>query len=241
MAPDTPPTPPNAGLLGRLVGVMTSPRATFAQVAAEPRWFGALAVVCVTGASLVGGFLSTDVGQQAWLDQAVRASESFGGQVTDEQYQGFEKLAAYAGYLAAGQMLIVAPVMMLILAGLLFAIFSAALGGEASFRQVFAVVAHTGAVSTLQQLFTVPLNYARESMSSATNVAVFLPMLDEAGFAARLLGAIDLFLVWWVFVLSVGLAVLYRRKTRPIALALLAVYGVIAAIIAFFTSRAGGS
>ena len=37
---------------------------------------------------------------------------------------------------------------------------------------------------------------------------------------------IDLFLIWWLLVLAIGLAVLYRRKTQPIALALYGVYAV---------------
>jgi hypothetical protein len=88
-------------------------------------------------------------------------------------------------------------------------------------------------------LFVTPLNYVRETMSSATNMAVFLPMLDESSFLARLLGTIDLFLIWWVFVLAIGLGVLYRRKTGPIAVGLYAVYGIIAVLIAAFFGRAG--
>ena len=37
------------------------------------------------------------------------------------------------------------------------------MGGEATFKQVLAVVAHAGAISMLGQFFTVPLNYARET------------------------------------------------------------------------------
>jgi len=38
-------------------------------------------------------------------------------------------------------------------------------------------------------------------------------------------------------VLAIGLAVLYRRRTQPIAITLLSVYGLIAIAIAFFRSR----
>jgi uncharacterized membrane-anchored protein len=42
-------------------------------------------------------------------------------------------------------------------------------------------------------------------------------------------------------VLSIGLAVLYRRRTQPIAMSLLSVYAVIAIVIAVIKSRAGGA
>ena len=67
-------------------------------------------------------------------------------------------------------------------------------------------------------------------MTSATNLAVLLPMLDEKSFLGRLLGMIDLFIIWWLLVLAIGLAVLYRRRTQPIAIALFGVYAVIALV-----------
>jgi hypothetical protein len=66
-------------------------------------------------------------------------------------------------------------------------------------------------------------------------------MLPEKSFLASLLGAIDVFLIWWIVVLAMGLAVLYRRRTQPIAISLLAVYAVIAIVIAVVKSRAGGA
>jgi hypothetical protein len=239
--PSSPAAAGGQSLLARIWGILTSPRETFAGVVAYPRWFGMLAVLLIVTAACTGGFLSTSSGQQAWLDQAVRSTESLGNQVTDQQYQAMEKMAPYAGAIAVVQVLFVSPIFMLILAGLLFAVFNAALGGDSSFKQVFTVLVHSSAVTVVQQLFVTPLNVARESMSSATNLAVFLPMLEEGSFLARLLGTIDLFLIWWVIVLSIGLSVLSRRKTGSIAMSLFVVYGVIAIAIAWFTSGRGGA
>jgi hypothetical protein len=137
-----------------------------------------------------------------------------------------------ARYFATGATLVFSPLMTVIIAGVLFAVFNAGLGGNARFRQVFSIVTHAGVVILLQNLFLAPLNYARESMSSATNLAVFLPMLDEASLAARFLGIIDLFVIWWIVVMAIGLGVLYKRRTQPIVAGLLVVYVLIAAIIA---------
>jgi hypothetical protein len=131
------------------------------------------------------------------------------------------------------------PLMWALMAGILFGVFNAALGGGGSFKQLFAVVAYSSAITIVQQLFVTPLNYVRETMSSATNLAVFLPMLDEGSFLARLLGMVDLFIIWSVFVLAIGLGVLYRRKTGPIAIGLFAVYGIIAVVVAALFGRAG--
>jgi hypothetical protein len=91
-------------------------------------------------------------------------------------------------------------------------------------------------ISALQSLLIWPFNYVRESASSPTNLSVFFPMLDEGSFLASMLGVIDLFILWWVIVLAIGLAVLYRRQTAPIAWSLIAVYGAIAVGVAVFKS-----
>jgi hypothetical protein len=150
-----------------------------------------------------------------------------------------EKMAPYAGYFGIAYMAIGVPLMLLIAAGVLFAVFNAVLGGTASFKQVYASVVHSAFVWVVGWIFVMPLNYARESLSSPTNLSVLVPMLDENAFLTRLLGSIDLFMVWWTVVLAIGMAVLYRRRTQPILMTFLAIYALIAlGIAAYFASRA---
>ena len=226
------------GLLSRFVGVITSPKATFQSVVAHPRWLGMLLLTCAAVSILVGGFLMTKVGQDAWLDAATTGP--FSGQVSDQQLAGMQRLAPYVGYLAILQMLVFVPLIYVATAGILYLIFTIMSGGTASFKQLFSVVAHTGPIGVLAQIFTVPMNFAQGSMSSKTNLAVFMPAM-EGTFVGRLLGTIDLFLIWQLVVLAIGLGVLYRRRTQPIATGLFVVYGVIALTIAAVMSRFGGS
>jgi hypothetical protein len=230
-----------AGLLTRILGIVLSPRDTFVGVVAAPRVFGVLAFVALVGALAVGGFLFTDVGQQAWLDQSVSQSEAWGRPVTDEQYAGMERMAPYVGYIGIAQMIGGIPLLLLVLSGILYAIFTAGLGGNATFKQLYAVAAHSTAIWALGWIFVMPLNYVRETLSSPTNLSALLPMLDEGSFLAGLLGAVDLFLVWWTVVLAIGLAVLYRRRTQSMIVSLLAVYAVVAVVIAGVRSALGGS
>jgi hypothetical protein len=126
------------------------------------------------------------------------------------------------------------------MAGIAFAVFNAMLGGDATFKQVFAVVCHSAVVLGALSLFTTPLAYARESLSSATSLAVFLPFLDEGSFIAHLLGAIDLIFIWWILSLAIGLGVLYRKRTGPIAATMFAVYVAIGVIIAAIKTASTG-
>ena len=231
----------STGLVARLVGVLTSPRATYAQVAARPRWLGAMAVVLVVSIATTLTFFSTNIGRQALLDQQIRSVESFGQKVGDLQYQRLEQMASYSAYFVAAAQLAGLPLMALVVTAIVRAGSSVVLDGDATFSQVFAVVTHSGVIVALQHLFVLPLDYARESLSSPTNLAVFLPFLDDTTFFARLLGAIDLFVIWWTVSLAIGLAVVYRRRTAPIAAASFAMYIALAVTIAVVKTALSGA
>jgi hypothetical protein len=152
--------------------------------------------------------------------------------VNDQMIQGIEAQASAAPIRQAVSLLVFTPLMCAVVAGLLLAVFTAILAGGATFKQVYAVVAHSMIIGVIQQAFSFPIMYARGEMSSPTKLAVFFPMLSETSFATYLLSAIDLFYIWSLINVSIGVAVLYKRRTGPIAAVLLGIYAVIAVIIA---------
>jgi hypothetical protein len=233
-------TPEAKSLPARFAGVLFAPRATYAAVAAHPRWLGIFLTVFLITASAATALMSTDIGRNALLDQQISQSEAYGRRMNQAQIDQLEKISAYYVYGAPVIQLVSLSLGGLLIAGIAFAVFNAALGCDATFKQVFAVVAHSGVVLAVLSLFTAPLAYARESLSSATNLAVFLPFLDESSFAARLLGSIDLIYIWWMLSLAIGLGVLYRKRTGPIATTMLAVYAAIGVIIAAIKTASTG-
>ena len=234
-------SPRARGLGGRVFGVLTSPRATYADVAAHPRWLGVLLVVLLATIVPTMWLLSTEVGQRAAIDQQLERVEAFGRTIPDAQYEQMERIAPYFGYIAAVSQIVFLPLVALAIAGMAIAIFNGALGADARFRQVFAVVSFSSVVTGLRALFSTPLNYARESLSSPTNLAAVLPFFEDNTFGGRLLGSIDLFLIWWIANLAIGLGVLYKRRTAPIATTMLVVYGAIALTIAAVRSVLAGA
>ena len=227
--------------VARVVGVVFSPRAVYADVSARPRVLGALALVVGIIVIATYAFLSTEVGQQASFENQIQQIQAFGRTVSDAQYAQMERMAPYSKYFAAGAQIVFTPIMALIVAALAFAVFNAMLGGDGTFKQVYAIVVHSGAILIVQGLFNLPIAYARESLSGATNLAVFFPFLDENSFFARLLGSIDLFLIWWIVSVSIGLGVLYKKRTGPIATTLLIIYVVIGLCIAAIKSMTSGA
>ena len=229
------------GFPARILGVIFAPRATYADVAARPAWLGALLVVLMLTGGSTFAFLSTEIGKNAMLDQQRQTMESFGVKLNEQAMQRMEEGAARAPYFAVISQAVFLPVAALAVAGIALAVFNALLGGDARFKQVFAIVAFSGVILALGAIFVLPLDYARETMSSPTTLSVFLPFLEENSFLARFLGSIDLIRVWWFVSLSIGLAVLYRKRTGPIAVTMLVVYAVIALVVAAIQSALSGA
>lgn len=220
------------GLAARLIGVIVSPRQTYAAVAARPHALGALIVTIAIGCAVQFAFLSTEVGQDAMFDRQLQTMENFGVELSPQMVTQMEAGLSRAPYTAVAFQAIGSPIVAAIIAGLLLVVCNALLDGNATFKQLFALMAHAGVIVTLQQLFAAPINYARGEMASPASLGVFAPMLDPDGFVGGFLGAIDLFFIWWMISLAIGLGVLYTRRTGPIATSLLSVYAVIALCIA---------
>ena len=230
------------GLLSRAIGIITSPTAMYAHVVRSPKVAGMLFLVALLQGLAIGVPQFTERGRMAALEMQVQATESFGMTVTDEMYQQMEQRARnsnLSAYVAIVTQFAGVPFGALVLTTLLWAVFNTMLGGTATFKQVMSVLVHSQIISALGTVFSAPIMYARGVMQagSVANLGAALPMLDESSFAAKALGAVDLFMIWWIVVLSIGLAALFKRKTAGIATGLFVVYGVIVLAIAYFTSR----
>ena len=228
-------------LSARIVGILHSPRTTFDAVARAPRWFGVVALTFLVATASTAILLETEVGQLALLDQWERRTYAFGHTVDDVQYAAMEDAsqngAAYAGLisLASGPLLAVG------LSGLFFGIFRAAAPSVVTYRQVLAVVAHAGVILALRQVIAAPITYARETLASPVTLGVFFTMLDEASWAARFFGLIDLLVIWWIMVLAVGMSVLYHRPARRLAGVFVGAYVTLAVVLAVVMAMTGGT
>jgi hypothetical protein len=228
-------------LLARVVGVIVSPRETYSGIAAHPRVLGALLLVLLISVGATSAFLFTEVGKDALFDQQMRVIESFGARIPDEVYDRMEEQLEWSPYFAGGSQLVFIPLGWAALSGLILGFFNAIMGGDATFKQVYAIVAHSGLLVALQQLFVLPLNYARASMSSPTSLAVFFPFLDETSFLAMLLGGINLFFIWLIVNLAIGIGVLYKKRTTPIATTMLGIYFSVMLVVAAVRASFSGA
>jgi hypothetical protein len=223
------------GVLARIVGVIFSPRDTYAAVVARPKWFGVLSVTLLIMGGSQFALLSTDVGKQLALDQQVATLEAFGQTISDEQYAQMEQGMENSRFISPVATVIFTPLAIALSAGILHVIFGLVGGGNGTYRQVYAISAHSSVITALQLLFTTIMTVVAGRPAGA-NLGIFVPTLEETSFIVRFLETIDLFYIWSTLSSAIGLAVLYKKRTSPIAMVLFGIYLVIALVVAFFRS-----
>lgn len=222
----------------RVTGVLLRPRATMAEVARHPAFITTWVVVLLVVAVCAGLLLSTPIGQQALVDERVRVTEALGGRVDDAAYARLRTDPPVSIYFTSGGRLLVTPP---ITAAVALGVMTLARrhGVTMRFVTALAITVHATVVLALQQVVATPLHYASESLTSPTNLAAILRVFDEGSLPARLLGSIDVFGLWWMWLLSVGLAAATGRPARQYIWRLLAVYVGVAAMVAAGFAAAG--
>jgi len=223
----------------RVTGVLVRPRATMSEVVRDPAFITTWIVILLAVTICGGLLLSTPVGRQALVDERVRVTEALGRRVDDAEYARLQANPPLAVYLTSGGRLLVTPPVTIVVAlGLL--VLARLNGARIPFATALAVAVHATVVLGLQQIVATPLHYAAESLSSPTNVAGLLRVFDEGTWGARLFGTIDVFGLWWMWLLSLGLAAATSQPARRYFWRLSAVYVGVAALVAAVFAVLGG-
>jgi hypothetical protein len=209
-----------------------------ADLVERPGWVGTWAFIIGITALCGAAFLWTGIGTQAVVDERVRVVEAFGGVVDDETYAAWQARPPRWIYVTSGGRLFLTPAVTLLTAAVLW--FAARLHKPSTrFTQALAIAVHATVALAIGQVVATPIHFIRESLTSPFTLASVLP-INAGTFAARLLGAIDLFALWWLALLAIGLAALTGRAARTYFLWLAAGFLGIAGVLAAIMAASGG-
>ena len=208
------------GVLGRIVGVFTSPRETFESVNQKPAWLVPFLIVVVV--MIIMQFLAMDIGikdRLAMMEARDMPAEQY--EAARAQMEGPMKYIGIA----------IMPVAMIVIWGIIAGILlfggNTIMGGEAKFKNVFSVVAWSSLVGALGAVIKTLLILSKgTSQGVSTSLAVLLPTPEwgQSSVLHRLLSKFDLFTIWELILWIVGLAVVYRFTTKKLATLVLSLW-----------------
>jgi hypothetical protein len=198
-------------------------------------------VLTLAMAASQAAMLATEVGQVALVDQWERTALGFGQDVDDARYAQFQALSRNGPLYGVASALAYGPVLTVAVATLVFLVFRRRSDRPVSYSQVLSVIAHAGVIMAIRQVVAAPIGFMRETTASATSLGVWFPTLDVASAVGRFVGALDVFVLWWVILLAMGVAVLYGWRARTLALSFLGVYVGVALLLAVTMTALGGT
>ncbi|HKM68239.1 MAG TPA: YIP1 family protein [Candidatus Acidoferrum sp.] len=203
---------------GRIIGVLFSPKTTFADIARKPSWALPVVLSTILGiASVVA--LNQRVDWRDFISQQIEKSPraaNLSAEQKEKQIEISVKVTVYIVYVAGaigsiGFALVVGSVMMLA--------YNLLVGAGASFSQSFGIAAHTlvvGLVSTpifLLVLFLRPPGTIDPENPVATNLAALLPE-DSAKWLFALCKSLDIFTIWMLILIAIGFAAVNPKKLK---------------------------
>ncbi len=117
----------------------------------------------------------------------------------------FGTLAAFIPVLVAG--------------GIMLLIGNLILGGETKFWKMLNVYAFSSLISIPESIIKVPLIYSKETLDIRTSLAIILPSDNTASFTYAFLNNIDIFSIWMVSLMVIGMGVyLQKISVKKIAI-----------------------
>lgn len=194
----------------KIVNTFFEPKKLFQSLKIKPTWLVPFIIVAILG---MGSFWFTFPLIMKDVVTNIQENERF----TEEQKEMIIERIAGADHPPVYQ-LAFAPVGVLVylflIAGVLFLVFNVLLGGDSSFKRVLSVFSYSTLIAIPQAIVKLPLTFAKQTVNVQTSLAIFLSPDDKETFLYKVLGGLDVFTLWQVLVISLGLAVMYNYTMK---------------------------
>jgi hypothetical protein len=113
------------------------------------------------------------------------------------------------------------------------------MGGSAKYGQLVNITAWAYMISILENIVKIPLMLSKWSLEVYTGLGV-LGIGEKGSFINSLFAGIDIFAIWRIVVIAIGMGIIYNKKTKPYMIAMLIAWFVLRLISAGFSSFSGG-
>jgi hypothetical protein len=113
-----------------------------------------------------------------------------------------------------------------VIAAVFFFVASIMFGAEGKFVQMMSITGLALMVSVPETIVKLPMMLARQTMKVHTDLALFLPLSMEKSFVYSLLGHIDIFSIWKVYLIGLGMAVVFKFAQKKSLTASFVVWGI---------------
>ena len=200
---------------GRLFGVFFSPGKAFADIARRPRWWVPVIISAILGTVFLNAFTQR-VGWESVIRPAIERLPNAQSMTPQQREQAISNAARLYQYLGYGGSAVGTLFYVFIIAVILMFIFDTILSAGVGLKRMMAIVAYGFLPLVVQTLLSMVVLYLKEPEDFNLqnplmfNVGAFLSTDKPA--ALRALGSsIDLFTIWIIILLAIGVSTAARK------------------------------
>jgi len=199
----------NLNVMQRIVGIFMSPQKTLEDIAAKPTWVVPLVLTVIVSIVitqvLVPVLISDAQNNESW--QKMISNPDLSPEQLDQmqtmQKKGIENFAAIAAGVTVAFYTLLGAAILLFVANIL-------MGGKANFKQIFSVFAWTGVIGILGYLVRMFLSLSAGTMQVYLSPAIVMPDSAKETFLFKFLAGLDIFIIWRIILLALGLTAIYK-------------------------------
>lgn len=101
-----------------------------------------------------------------------------------------------------------------VVAAALFFVFNVLLGGDSNYRRVLSVYSYSSLIAIPAMIVKFPLIMMKENLNVQTSLALLLSPNTKDSFLYKVFSSFDIFTIWQVILVSMGLGVMYKYGTK---------------------------
>ena len=208
-------------MFGTMINAITAPGETFEIIVKEFNLKQALMpIALLMGLAVISGFVLQDlIADMQWeqieksIEGNTQISEEQKDEILSKQYDrvysktGMSAIFTYISMAISWPLRIVFWSLFAMLAANLF------LGGGGNFGQIFTVSAFAYMPSVIEYIIKTPIQYISDNMMIFTGLGA-LGIGEQGDFINSFLAGLDIFAFWRVFLMAVGVGILYNKTTK---------------------------
>jgi len=198
------------GGASKILNTFFEPKKVFESLKIKPTWLVPFLIVALLG---IGFFYYTYPFIMAQQVERIQENEKIPEEqkekiiekMTEKDHPPIWQLAlAPAGSLVA----------LVVVAAVLFFVFNVLLGGDSTYRRVFSVYCYSALIAIPSMIVKFPLIMIKENINVQTSLALLLSANAKDTFLYSVFSSFDIFTIWQVILVSMGMGVLYKYTTK---------------------------
>ena len=198
------------GGAAKVLNLFFEPKKVFESLRIKPTWLVPFIIISLLG---IGFFYTTYPYIMNQQVERIRDND----RIPEEQKQTIIDKMTENSHPPVWQ-LFLAPagtiVTLALVALILFFVFNVILGGDSTFRRVFSVYCYSSLIGIPTMIVKYPLIMLKKDINVQTSLALLLSADSKNSFLYSVLSSFDIFTIWQVILLALGMGIIYRFSTK---------------------------